>query len=254
MISTSHDLYEARVPSGPGRFMKFLGARFTDYRAGKRTGWRMSWGEIHTDRFGLALSLIDWGQDSDHGDWSLHFHFMWLNVYLSLPFIKGTKFPFDEMMRTYGFAFDPCSNNRIFTDIRLSWGRHGKTIYMPWVRVHKRRSIFTQRGWVTMAPRDYQEPADTIKISHPYKYTLRSGVYQLVQATIYVEEREWRQWWLQWCPLFADISRDINISFSAEVGERAGSFKGGCTGCSYVMRPGESAVSTLRRMEYERKF
>jgi len=50
------------------------------------------------------------------------------------------------------------------------------------------------------------------------------------------------------------IRRMINIEFSDEVGERTGSWKGGCTACGYDWLPGEEQETALRRMERECKF
>ena len=90
--------------------------------------------------------------------------------------------------------------------------------------------------------------------TYPYTYTLRSGEVQ--QRTATVSKRRhiitWRAFkrlgWPRW------IKESINIEFSDEVGERSGSWKGGCIGCSYDLRPGESMEQALRRMEAERKF
>lgn len=50
------------------------------------------------------------------------------------------------------------------------------------------------------------------------------------------------------------MSRSIDVEFNAEVGERTGSWKGGCIGCGYQMNPNETPLQALRRMEAERKF
>jgi hypothetical protein len=44
------------------------------------------------------------------------------------------------------------------------------------------------------------------------------------------------------------------VVFSAEVGERSGSWKGGCIGCGYDLLPDELPEECLRRMERDRKF
>jgi len=56
------------------------------------------------------------------------------------------------------------------------------------------------------------------------------------------------------CSLFALKKQSIDVSFSGEVGERSGSWKGGTIACGYTMLPDESAENTLRRMERDRKF
>lgn len=88
----------------------------------------------------------------------------------------------------------------------------------------------------------------------PYEYKLRSGEVQKVQATIKVVEMEWRQRWLKWIPLFKKVRKSIDIDFDNEVGERAGSWKGGTVGCGYYLKDNETPYECLRRMEKERTF
>jgi len=90
--------------------------------------------------------------------------------------------------------------------------------------------------------------------TYPYQYTLKSGEVQNIQATVKVEEREWRRRALQWLPIFNKVSRDIDVRFSGEVGEETGSWKGGTIGCGYELLPNETPLDCLRRMEKERKF
>lgn len=133
---------------------------------------------------------------------------------------------------TYGFQF--------YED--LFWILYGKskgtrddplrTIYMPWAWNHMKHEILS-------------EPE-----SHPYVYQLKSGELQHRTATIKVERRTWTRYWIP----VKRVSRYIDIEFSDEVGERSGSWKGGCIGCSYDMLPEETPVQTLRRMELDRKF
>ena len=77
---------------------------------------------------------------------------------------------------------------------------------------------------------------------------------QVIPTKVYVEEREWRQRWLKWTSLFANVRRVIEVSFSKEVGSRKGSWKGGTVGCSYPINKGESALECIKRMEKERTF
>jgi hypothetical protein len=122
--------------------------------------------------------------------------------------------------------------------------------------------------------------------TYPYTYVLKSGEVQKRMATVGVEEREWRWRWFTWLPttiakrglwmvfpanspepvvrvgwydaprkpLLGNVQRTISVDFSDEVGERSGSWKGGCTGCAYEMKPDETPWQTLMRMERERKF
>jgi hypothetical protein len=135
---------------------------------------------------------------------------------------------------TYGFVF--------FQDgLHLHWGQGKGTrddpfaiIAMPW-RWHHRKDAHKQLS----KPETY-----------PYIYTLSSGDVQYRNATIQAETRTWIRPWLP----YKRVSRYIDVSFDEGVGERHGSWKGGCTGCSFDMQPGDTPVMALRRMEAERKF
>lgn len=59
---------------------------------------------------------------------------------------------------------------------------------------------------------------------------------------------------LSWLSFLARERRYIDITFNREVGTEAGSWKGGCVGCSYQMRKGESPPETFKRMMNERTF
>jgi len=92
------------------------------------------------------------------------------------------------------------------------------------------------------------------RTEYPYTYTLESGDVQRRTASVKINEMEWRRRALMWTGIGAKVVRSIEVNFSDEVGERSGSWKGGCIGCGYEMHPGEDPESTLRRMERERKF
>ena len=89
---------------------------------------------------------------------------------------------------------------------------------------------------------------------YPYKYITNSGEIQECLATIRVTEREWRWKWFNWLKYPRKICRDIDVEFSEEIGEKKGSWKGGCVGCAYQMKKGETPYQTLMRMEKERRF
>lgn len=155
-----------------------------------------------------------------------------LRVAFSFPWRKVVPDEHQCSGPTYGFTF--------FEDgLHLHWGkckgRRGdpmKIVPMPWAWRHCKYMVLS-------------EPE-----KHPYTYLLRSGERQECTATIYAEKRVWARPWLPW----KRTSRAINVTFSKEVGERSGSWKGGVIGCGYEMRSGEKPVDTLRRMERERVF
>ncbi len=84
-----------------------------------------------------------------------------------------------------------------------------------------------------------------------YFYTLKSGAVQNRVAFYHVDRMVWRR---KWVPFLTMTKTCIWVRFSEEIGERAGSWKGGTTGCGYRIKRGETALECLRRMEQERKF
>lgn len=133
---------------------------------------------------------------------------------------------------TYGFNF--------FDDfLFIRWGKSkgtkddpSKAFYMPWAWRHREHKVLS-------------EPE-----THSYIYVLKSGKVQNRMATIKMEYRRWTRWWI---PHKLE-KQTIDVTFDKEVGEKSGSWKGGCIGCGYDMKEGESPLDTLRRMEIERKF
>lgn len=150
----------------------------------------------------------------------------------SFPWYKTVPDEYQCSGPTYGFHF--------YDDMLLiHYGKDKGTmdspkacIYMPWRWKHKRTEILS-------------EPE-----THKYLYTLESGKVQHRIATLISKRYTWTRWWIP----FRRESSMINIEFDDAVGERAGSGKGGVTGCSYEMKRGETPLQTLRRMEVDRKF
>ena len=72
-----------------------------------------------------------------------------------------------------------------------------------------------------------------------------------ITATTKIEEREWRfgTGWFKWLSLFRrpKVNRSLDLDFSSEVGKRKGSWKGGVTGHSIEMLPGELHEEAFRR-------
>lgn len=89
---------------------------------------------------------------------------------------------------------------------------------------------------------------------HPYRYVLKNGTVQNVEATIHRERWVIGRRYLHRIGWPKVRKNTIDVRFSGEVGERAGSWKGGCIGCSWDVLSGETPLIALRRMERERKF
>ena len=153
------------------------------------------------------------------------------------------------------------------------WWVNGTSIAMPWAWYHLDTIVYdvnrnevhadrystrrnlknsTERLAYSRAESDRRREAKTTYATvYPYRYKLKNGEVQLRTASVVIEKMTWGlRWWR-----FPVLTRDyIDVTFSDEVGERTGSWKGGTIGCSYNLLPGESAEACFRRMEQDRKF
>jgi hypothetical protein len=159
-------------------------------------------------------------------------------------------------------------SGKLWIDI---WAKRNETVYADpwWVRgVSFNLNSFEWRfmrhevrradgSWQLVPSWRLGEPlpqTDPETLSFPYTYRLKNGTVQERTATVIVERRAWRPLCLRWTSLFEKVRTCIHVKFSDEVGEESGSWKGGCIGCGYDLKPGETAEECLRRMEQERKF
>jgi hypothetical protein len=190
--------------------------------------------------------------------WAVLFLVPFGQIFLSFPLHSGIcecEYP------SYGFCLYKEDDRGLFNSFMGNWGMKTYILDMPWhwawIRTSNLRKDGTWEHETKGNNKDFWEDKWKEVIwneSHPYTYKLNSGEIQERIATIKVAEREWRWKGLKWSSFPKMISKTINIDFNAEVGERTGSWKGGCTGCSYTILPGETPLQTLRRMESERKF
>lgn len=155
------------------------------------------------------------------------------------------------------------------------WWLHSHAYYFPWDYRHHRTDILDAHGRQPvdqpfLSPivfsdirgsgkkfldtyEERQTIEKTVSKTFDYTYTLKSGEVQHRTAEVFVDRMEWRARWYPIIPL-TKIRTCISVKFNEELGERTGSWKGGCTGCGYEMLPKETPENTLRRMEIERKF
>jgi len=196
-------------------------------------------------RFSFGLSLFNDGYCLDL-----------LGFLIALPFLdRWHREPY-EIMESWGFYYD--SHHALV----LCWGDKCKFIHMPWCMDFVKWEVMQPDGKFVLKDRSYDgDPKDGRWVAdYVYRYTLRSGEVQVRIATVYVERGYWH-WllakWLRlplWLPVVNMMKQSIDVRFDDEVGERTGSWKGGCIGTGYSMLPGETPEQTLRRMERERKF
>jgi hypothetical protein len=209
------------------------------------------WGYF-APRFGLEL-LIHRGFYFDSA-YRISFCFGWGHFHIKLPFKTALEEYCD--WPSYGFTVHNSSLwIRIGDHERNQQTRRMISWDFPFASlVFDRHEVQRQDGsWVLYSPewREGSEPDGRHSEMHPYTYVLNNGEVQERMATIYKERRTWHRKWLPFC---TKVVTSISVEFNGEVGERSGSWKGGCTGCGYDIREGETMLECLRRMEIERKF
>lgn len=183
--------------------------------------------------------------------------FGWGTMYINLPIKTGIQ---DCESPAWGFNYHG-NVVWIYTGGKENSGKEWITFTMPWDYTWVRTSLLlkNQKSWVheTNGNRmgfyndEWKNPELIFIETHPYvdKYDGTT-----VNATIRVEERERRPRAFKWTKLFAKVRKTIDVKFSGEVGREKGSYKGGCIGCGYEIRPNETPLECLKRMESERSF
>lgn len=194
-------------------------------------------------------------------------------VYYSSPDLRAKieadgrdPFYFDEHEREYGFTFfegDLHVHHGAQThssDTTKSW-----IWFYPW-REHGqvRHSLYDLKGehFADLPQGRYSNNQWTaeqaLKSACPVaKFTFQDFDGEQIVATTYIEEREWKRGKGIFCLLYIGrntIHRYLELRFSAEVGRRKGSWKGGTVGHSIRMLPGELHSAAFRRYCMENKL
>lgn len=225
--------------------------------------YRNDWFEF-TPTFGFNLSFSCASYYDDNP--MIHIHFIWGNMFIKLKKFKTiTDSFFSHNIISYNEYKTPCYG--VYYHESVFWFMYGKDkvksirlpFYYDWIRTSYMKKDGT---WLNETKNnkdvDYynkQKWKDVLLIeSHPYNYKLNNGNIQNRVANISVIEREWRMKIFKFTKLFNRTRKVIDIEFDDEVGEKTGSWKGGCLGCSYEILKGETPEQTLRRMEKERIF
>lgn len=239
--------YEAAmIDDRPGWLARMLGAQDRDGGS-----YRMRWG-MWSPGWGLSLELINWDEGDD---WSLKVQPVYGVAYVRLPFLPDRRVDAEEMLESWGITWDAGVANDM---LHLNWGRRTKIVTLPWSWKCVRSEMLCPDGVWRKFKRDYDLLDGDIAAAvetHPYRYVWGDGTVQDVTATIMVSEMEWRPRATPWLPWPRRVHRAIDVTFSAEVGAAStSSWKGGCIGCSYTMKKGETPLETLRRMQLFRRF
>lgn len=160
-------------------------------------------------------------------------------------------------------------NGRNESSSKDPWYLRSHVWYYPWNLDHHLTEILEHRAnlpghakvvWMDNRERKFLETYDerksaeeSVSETYGYTYTLKNGDVQHRKAKVFVDRMTWRARWWPFIPI-SKVQTCISVTFDQEVGEKTGSWKGGCTGCGYEMKSGETPMETLRRMERERKF
>jgi hypothetical protein len=227
--------------------------RHTSKEPGMWRGWlkngqsvELSWSK-HGWEFGGGVHIH--GNDDDLGNRMLFIKFWRATVVLPLGVVLHPWARFEEPQWS---AYASSEFGLV-----LRWGQRRKSFDWPWsLHTLAYEHQLPDGSWADIMARFLSDEArsEPYTEAHPYTYVLRSGKVQDRVATISKRRHvlTWRAFraigWPRW------IKESIDIQFDHEVGERSGSWKGGCIGCGYDLRPGETMEQALRRMEAERKF
>ena len=190
--------------------------------------------------------------------------FGWGKLYINLPIHTGIQ---DCDSASWGWYY---YHDAIWFCVggggNFSGGRKTKSISMPWCLEWVRTSwLMSDGNWFHETKKNRVDWGGGVDKIGTYEWREKNKWKEVhsftdsfdsttVNATISVEEREWRPKWFKWTSLFKKVSTSIGIEFDNEVGKRKGSWKGGTVGCGYKLLKGETPLECLRRMEKERKF
>lgn len=207
---------------------------------------RMVWGEL---RYGSKVRSLSVALCMFDEHYSFHVQVPWLfNVFIRFPFLQRFHRCPDDMLESWGFT--TCDNA-----IHFHWGNRYKIFGIPWfeLQFESHEVMRSDGSWVPFVGcwEHDKEPDGRHYEAHPYKYILKNGTVQDVVAKCSAHRRIYHRKWFPW---FKQTMYCIDVEFSAEVGERAGDWKGGCVSTSHDLKPGETIRKCLLRMQDERRF
>lgn len=169
----------------------------------------------------------------------------------------------ESFPREYGFSYSD-GFLQIFlgaqthdSDTTKSWSK-----FLPWTQWRfLRHSFYDDKGCVFWSKRrgdmkyfishGYDEEYAAEKACPSVSFMVEDYDGAQITAKTIIEQREWKfgDGWFKWLSLFRKdmVRKSLKINFSAETGPEKGSWKGGTTGCSIDMLPGELHESAMRR-------
>ncbi len=161
----------------------------------------------------------------------------------------------DEHSRQYGFSL---SEGHLHVKLGQQTGDSSTTkdwgCFLPWTQwrqiAHRIYDAYGRlAGEVAMSPWD--ERSALIEAVPKLDFQIADHDGEVIRASAYIEEREWRlgTGWFKWLGYLwpRKCLRSLDIQFSKEVGRDKGSWKGGMLGHGIEMLPGETAERAFRR-------
>lgn len=213
--------------------------------------YHFKWGELswHPRRWDLSLRYCNFGGCESRDMIIFSPLFCSFYIFLSEEYDRN----WDDEGFSYGFYV------YAWESLVMEWGEKCVYFDFPYItRIWKRTEVFDTHGNLKFVENKGDKNWDErwkiskqIKTPYPYKYTLKNGEVQERIANVHVTTMHWTR---KWFPFLKIKRRYIDVEFSDEVGEETGSWKGGCIGCSYELKQGETPEECLRRMEKEREF
>lgn len=211
------------------------------------TTYRFRWGEVSVGpmRLGLEYSVY-------HENAHLMMAIPRLSVYLKAPMLLRQRPSTEDWNASFGFSATKES-------LQFHWRTACKVFFWPWewkfvqneIMDVNRRVILVDRAGDRMSFDVVQAAEAQASSSYPYTYTMRDGTVQHRTALVHVSRTTMKR---KCFPFYKKRTTYIDVEFNDEVGERTGSWKGGCVGCSYTLHRDETPLQCLRRMESERVF
>lgn len=239
------------------RFWIDRGARHIGIRSSNRANDTQPFEFSASRGISLFPSLYLYEDNDDGGrEIRLSATWLWFSLNILLFLCSENNQPhWEESSRRWGWRVDggrsiwaqwgtPCVN---FDFPFINW-MHQKTEMMN----RTREDVICDTHF-KLGDGSYEKIEETRKrhsVTLPYRYECLDGNIQDISATVSIERSTRRA---KWTP-FQKIEDHIAVTFSEEVGPARGSWKGGCTGCWFKMKPKENIVQCLRRMERDRRF
>lgn len=214
---------------------------------------RMKWGELSTR--GTRSFSIGFGLYENHFSFNLAISKLSAHVTIC----RAWRDPAEPPCDLWGISSYEGES------LHLNWGDYCKIFEYPWKKKHIiDQYLMSDGSWCDDRGFDVFDDAapDRWQSTYPVVYLLdriwRDPSYRSVQwanATVKVTRRLTApallgrfRWWPR------REKRYIEVRFDTDIGEEAGSWKGGCVGCWHEMRPEETPKDTLQRMMKERRF